>query len=394
MSDDETRWASPGAAPPPPPGQYGQQGPPPGQYGQQGPPPGQPGQQGPPPGQYGPPPGQYAGPPPGWGPSPYGPAPYGSAPVPYADVKPGVIPLRPLSVMEILDGSVSTARRHPRVTLGLTAAVVAVSTLVSVVLGVLLLSDSSSVLNETEVTDAQWRHLAADFIPWVAVTAVLTVAGQVVLTGVLTAVMGRAVLGRPVRLAEIWSEVRPRLLTLLGLTLSAVVVLVVAAGLVVGLAALVAVATVPAAGVLLGLLLALALVPVAIWLATMVGVAGPAVVLERQGVRGGFRRSFRLVRGSFWRVLGVLALVQVVTQVAGGIISVPFVAGSAVLAAATDSTSFSLLPQVLTGIGQVASGVVTYPIAAGATALLYVDLRMRREGLDLELARAASAPQR
>ena len=37
--------------------------------------------------------------------------------------KPGIIPLRPLSVGEILDGTFTTIRRHPKATLGLSAAV-------------------------------------------------------------------------------------------------------------------------------------------------------------------------------------------------------------------------------------------------------------------------------
>ena len=355
MSDDGTGgapgWAAPGAPP---------------------------GHQGPPPGYQGPPPG------PGWGPSPYGPPPQA-----YAAVKPGVVPLRPLSLMEILDGSVATARRHPKVTLGLSAVVVAVSTAISVVVAVLFLSGSSSVLDQSVITGDDLANLGADFLPYALVTVLLSVAGQVLLTGILTAVVGRAVLGRPVVLAEIWREVRPRLLTLLGLTLSVTGLIAVGAGLVVGLALLVALATATAAGVLVGVLLGMGLVVGAVWFVVMSAVAGPAVVLEKQGVRGAFRRSFRLVRGSFWRVLGVLLLVQVVAQVAGGILGIPFFVGSSIIAGATDATTFSLLPQVVSGLGSILAGTITYPITAGTTALLYVDLRMRREGLDLELARAA-----
>ena len=101
----------------------------------------------------------------------------------------------------------------------------------------------------------------------------------------------------------------------------------------------------------------------------MVGVAGPAVVLERQGVRGGFRRSFRLVRGSFWRVLGVLPGADRgadrrrhhLGAVRGGVDDPR---------RRDRHVELSLLPQLISGLGQIASGVVTYPIAAGATALL------------------------
>src|SRR3984885_11885612 len=54
---------------------------------------------------------------PGYGLPQYGGSPYGqwTPPAP----KPGVIPLRPLSVGEILDGAFTAVRRNPKATLGL-----------------------------------------------------------------------------------------------------------------------------------------------------------------------------------------------------------------------------------------------------------------------------------
>ena len=44
---------------------------------------------------------------------------------------------------------------------------------------------------------------------------------------------------------------------------------------------------------------------------------------------------------------------------------------------------------VITAIGSVIALTVTMPISAGVAVLLYIDQRIRREALDLELARAA-----
>src|SRR5687767_4983300 len=77
--------------------------------------------------------GQAAQPPaaPGWGQAPgWSTAPPGWAPPP----KPGVIPLRPLGVGEILDGAISSIRRDPRVMLGVSALVVIASTLLQSVI--------------------------------------------------------------------------------------------------------------------------------------------------------------------------------------------------------------------------------------------------------------------
>ena len=44
---------------------------------------------------------------------------------------------------------------------------------------------------------------------------------------------------------------------------------------------------------------------------------------------------------------------------------------------------------IISGIGSVIGSMITFPISAGVTVLLYIDQRIRREALDLELARAA-----
>ena len=43
----------------------------------------------------------------------------------------------------------------------------------------------------------------------------------------------------------------------------------------------------------------------------------------------------------------------------------------------------------ITSIGSIITAAIAWPFTAVSTALVYVDRRMRREGLDIELARAA-----
>jgi hypothetical protein len=44
---------------------------------------------------------------------------------------------------------------------------------------------------------------------------------------------------------------------------------------------------------------------------------------------------------------------------------------------------------VVTTIGAIIAGTITEPFVVGVTVLLYTDQRMRREGMDIELARMA-----
>ena len=115
-------------------------------------------------------------------------------------------------------------------------------------------------------------------------------------------------------------------------------------------------------------------------------------MLERQGARAALRRSRRLVSGSFWRIFGIWALTQILVVIVGGVLSLPFGAMALALQGFdTQANPFALAPLTLNTLGSILGGTVTYPFAAAVTALAYVDQRMRREGLDLALARAAAA---
>ena len=130
----------------------------------------------------------------------------------------------------------------------------------------------------------------------------------------------------------------------------------------------------------------------------MFRMAAQAVVLEREGPVRALGRSWRLVRGSFWRVLGITLLAGLIVVVTAGVLQIPFS-----LFAAMAGGGNSLLPStggnvagiLISAVGGVVAGAVARPISAGVAVLLYVDLRMRREGLDLVLQTAAgggSAP--
>lgn len=138
---------------------------------------------------------------------------------------------------------------------------------------------------------------------------------------------------------------------------------------------------------------------VVLWLMIRFTLAAPALMLERQSVLTSLRRSAKLVRGNWWRTFGILALTYLLVIVLTLIITIPF----GVIAVTVDSDGLSELLNgnsadfgwpflIITGIGEVIVSTLAYPFTAGVMALLYVDQRIRREALDLELARAAGVP--
>jgi hypothetical protein len=295
-----------------------------------------------------------------------------------------VVPLRPLGVGEILDGAVSTMRRYWQVQLGFAAAVVTAVTVLQAGALYLVLRDTSALGNTNVDSSGSAAANSAQ-----VVATVIGMLAQIVLQGVLTVVTSRAVLGQDITPRAAWALARPRLWRLIGLSVS--VLLLVGALLAVPILAGVAVglSTNSDAGFGVGFLGLLAALPFAVLLYVRLGVSAPALVLEKAPIRTAMRRSARLVRGTFWRVFGILALTQVITQLLTGILALPFLlVGLGISGTVSDPGAGFYL---FTMIGVAIAGVVTYPFSAGVTALLYVDLRMRKEGLDLTLARTATA---
>src|SRR6266487_915338 len=286
----------------------------PGGYGQ--PPPFDPGQ--PPAGGYGQPaggqPGQPAGGQPGgFGQQGYGPqggpgqrryAPWPSQP---QAPKPGVIPLRPLGVGEILDGAFTSIRRNPRATLGIAALLLTAAAVITTTLSLVLVHYVGTVTLPTpgqQLTDAQAQHLLTRMGevlgPTAGVSIVLAFIVDTVLTGLLTVVIGRSVLGYKITAGEAWQIARPRMAALIGATLLIPLILI-------GLWAVYAIVLV---------ILAVAHAPGAL--------IGGLVVLEREGPARALARSWRLVRGSFWRVLGITLLAGLIVVVTAGVLQIPF----------------------------------------------------------------------
>jgi hypothetical protein len=400
----------PGPAPQDPGVKWSKEQPPPGQWSAPTGPPGPtgPGQAPPPP-----PPGPGWGTPPPAGPGGYGgghtgpggPGGYGAwggnwgggwgGPPPAA--KPGVIPLRPLGVGEILDGAVSTMRTYWRTVLGISLTVAVLTEIVVVLLqGLALDTSSTAVLNDPSATLGELTDAMGDALLNSGVVFLVTLVGTVAATALLTTVTSRAVLGKPVTTGEAWRDARPQIVKLFGLIclLLLITVGIMAVGALPGF--LVTLAAGGDVGIALTVLGLVGATVVTLWLMIRLSLASPTLMLEKQGIVKAMGRSAKLVRGSWWRVFGIQLLATIIANVVASIIVIPFtflasaLSGDGVtgfLNSAGGDIGWTFL--IVSGIGSVIGSMITFPITAGVTVLLYVDQRIRREALDLELARAA-----
>ncbi|HEY4570489.1 MAG TPA: hypothetical protein VIH10_13520 [Kribbella sp.] len=111
----------------------------------------------------------------------------------------------------------------------------------------------------------------------------------------------------------------------------------------------------------------------------------------RVGIWGALRRSWQLVRGKFWRVFGILLFGGLVVNIVGyalqfGVSALIVTVGA--WAGDDDGAAATVVAIVLgTAVGLAALLMLIASLAfmSAVQALIYLDLRVRREGLDLWL---------
>jgi hypothetical protein len=304
--------------------------------------------------------------------------------------KPGAIPLRPLVLSDIFDGAFRIIRYNPRATIGAAVLVSAVAMTIPVAAG--LISGSTGGLQPDpdtgSLSDSQVLSLLVG-LGGLLVGAQLQSIGLLFVSGMIAHVSSAAAVGRKLTMTEAWAATRGKRWRLLGMAfmlgLAVVLAIAVAAGvLAIGIVAFDAPL---GATVLVGLLLAAVLTCLLLWFWVRVrALAVPALMLEPVGIFGALGRAVRLTRHQFWRLLGLLLLVTLVTAVAGGILRLPFsITGEVFLTSSEDSSYGLLVYLVMTAIGSVVSAAVLQPFSSAVSALLYVDQRIRKEAYDVEL---------
>ncbi|MDQ2951559.1 MAG: hypothetical protein M3R54_04790 [Chloroflexota bacterium] len=109
-------------------------------------------------------------------------------------------------------------------------------------------------------------------------------------------------------------------------------------------------------------------------------VAPVIATLEPVGPIAAIRRSFSLSKGNRWRILGLQLLLLVINGVISAIVSAVFV--TTIISDAGLRTAAQQVVNALTTIAWA-------PVEWGTFAILYYDLRVRREAFDLQLAAEA-----
>jgi hypothetical protein len=189
------------------------------------------------------------------------------------------------------------------------------------------------------------------------VTAV-TIVGAILLniaSGALARVIAENYMGGTMGVAAAYRAIRPRIPALIGVMLI----------------------------IMLSAVLAF-IPPLFLWIYISLSFVSQVIVLENRGVGDALQRSWELVRGSWWRVFGaylLLLLVGMIVNLSTTVISLAVGLTGASWAVQNIAVQFVTL--LLT--------VVYRPISLAGMTLLYFDLRIRKEGYDLQVALDARA---
>lgn len=263
--------------------------------------------------------------------------------------------LRPMTAADILDGGFAVVKARPRRILGLAAAFVVPAELAVALVrqdalrgsGLVELFSADPTLTREPATGGE---LAAQWAAWAFATVVPAMA-LVCLAAAVGHLVSQWIMGRDAPAGEMAGAVGRSWWPLL--------------------ASFIVVKLAEAASLLLCYVGLVFVMPLFVVVAPVVGV-------ERVGGAEAIRRSVHLVRNRYFPVMGVALLMALVSTLL--------------------DEALAALPQALVAwdgdwwpllaLGATASSIVVMPFVAAATVLLYLDLRVRTEGLDLEMAAA------
>lgn len=268
----------------------------------------------------------------------------------------GAVPrvaLRPMTAADILDGGFAVVKARPRRIIGIAAGFVVPTQLIAAFLqresmgglGIAdLFSEDPVLLNEQANNNASNELMASLLVSLIPAIALVCVAAAV------AHLVAQWMMGRDAPAGEMLGVVGRRWWALLG----SFVIVKLAEGF--GLL-----------GCYVGIVFIMAFfVPVA-----------PIIGVEGGGPIEAVKRSARLTRGRYFPTLGIALLMGLVAGLLGNALS----AGLQALALWVGfDDGWPLL-----ALGAIMAQVVVLPFVAAATVLLYFDLRVRTEGLDIEM---------
>ena len=293
--------------------------------------------------------------------------------------------LRPLTLAELLDRSFSTYKRHLWLFVGIMAVPASLAVVYSAIMQVLQFALG---IQQQPGPDTKPEQLLLTMVP-VFISAILFLVVYMVIyafaLGATTIAVAHLYKDRPVTVGVAYREVRRhgwRLILLLlwaSLRVGGAWLGLIFVGALVGG---VLTAFVPILGGLFMIVVFVAAFAIALYLGVRYGVSVPAVVLEDRTAGQALTRSVELTEDHRGRVFLLILCAVVITYATAALLQGPFMMGAMFAGPGTTTALvLSLAGAVLGAIGGMFSG----PLMIIGLAMIYYDLRVRKEALDLQI---------
>lgn len=329
--------------------------------------------------------------------------PYAPAPPPpqFTEPQPGVVPLRPLTLGDMFSGAWKAIWHNPAVMIGLSLLIIVIAHIIGALLGWPLIGPMNTWVNDSleqarTIQDPSLQEFLRGFnfdartSSTMFGTGITSALVTPIVSGVLAVAVSQAVLGNRISMGDTWRRVASRIGALIGwavLSAIAVALIVVIATLAITGITLLLANLSGAFAAALAVVLVLALIVLVIWLSIRLLFVPVIIVVEQATIRQALRRSWELTRHHFWRIFGIYLLTSLLMGIITSLVAIPFnaiIAAISISGGGIGSMLLSLLTNIITSL-------ITLGFTAGVMTLLYVDSRIRSEGLHNSLIQATSA---
>ena len=288
--------------------------------------------------------------------------------------------LRPLGVGDIVDRVFALYRARPGLFLAIAAVPYLVLVLVIAALTIAFAASMvgfSSILRDVSVGGSPDPALLASGLVGLGVLALIVIVFAIVVLSAQSAAlidgMSEGYLGRRITLGQAFRDGFRAAPSVIGAGLLVFVILLVGWGVLIAIMAVSQQALVILLAVLGGLV-------ATIYFASATLVAPVVATIEHVGPIAALQRSWALSTGNRWRIIGIQLLLVILNAVISALLSAVFVT-----TLFGDTTTRTIFQQIANLIASVAWA----PVQWGTFAILYYDLRVRREAFDLTFAAEA-----
>jgi len=303
--------------------------------------------------------------------------------------------LKPMSLSELLDRTFTLYRNRFWLFCGLMVmpeiAIMVCSLIVIVGFPIRVLPIAANPQDPFAV----FRSLQSRIVPGMLLIFA-TIFFQAFALGAVTVTVSEVYLGRAASIRGAYRMIRGKVFGLIGLIILLFLIAIVfvfgvfvAVALAGGIVSVALSAISPVLAVIVVMLMALGGFVLAAWLLMRFAVSIPVFLLEQQGAVDSMTRSGVLTRGHRWRILGATVVMYIVVTVVQLLFVMPF---SILTFISVTKGVLPLWIQMGQSVAGALAGTVAGPLFMITIALIYYDVRIRKEAFDLESMMKALEP--